>query len=135
MRLNRVFGSGRVKPDPITTRSGLQFFTHSGFNNNLNRPEPELFWVGSGRVGQVFCPPLMFIDDFSRYGYIYLLQEKSQSLDIFKIFKVEVENQLGKRIKSIISYHGGKYYGKYDSLGKQYLGLFAKFLEKCIIIQ
>ena len=35
---------------------------------------------------------MMFIDDFSRYGYIYLLHEKSQSFDMFKTFKAEVEN-------------------------------------------
>ena len=31
---------------------------------------------------------MTFINDFSRYGYIYLLYEKSQSLDMFKNFKV-----------------------------------------------
>ncbi|KAL0368209.1 UNVERIFIED_CONTAM: hypothetical protein Scaly_1039800 [Sesamum calycinum] len=42
---------------------------------------------------------ITLIDDFFRYGYIYLIHEKSQSLDVFKSFKVEVENQLGKSIK------------------------------------
>ena len=32
---------------------------------------------------------------------IYLLYEKSQFLDMFKNFKADVENQLGKRIKSV----------------------------------
>ena len=31
-------------------------------------------------------------EDYSRYGYLYLIHEKSQSLDTFKTFKVEVEN-------------------------------------------
>jgi len=35
---------------------------------------------------------ITFIDDYSRYGYLYLLHEKSQSLDMFKIYEVEVEN-------------------------------------------
>ncbi|KAJ9561618.1 hypothetical protein OSB04_006778 [Centaurea solstitialis] len=35
-----------------------------------------------------------FIDDYSRYTYLYLINEKSDSLDMFKTFKVEVENQL-----------------------------------------
>ena len=34
---------------------------------------------------------ITFIDDYSRYGYLYLIHEKSQSLDIFKSFNVEVE--------------------------------------------
>ena len=77
---------------------------------------------------------ITFIDDFSRYGYLYLIHEKSQSLEVFKSFKVEVENQLNKRIKNVISDRGGEYYGKYDGSGEQRPGPFAKFLEACGII-
>ena len=35
---------------------------------------------------------ITFIDDYSRYDYLYLIHVKSQSLDVFKTFKVEVEN-------------------------------------------
>ena len=35
---------------------------------------------------------ITFIDDYSRYDYLYLIHEKSQSLGVFKTFKVEVEN-------------------------------------------
>jgi len=42
---------------------------------------------------------ISFIDDYSRYAYFFLIHEKSQSLDVFKTFKVKVENQLNKRIK------------------------------------
>ena len=75
-------------------------------------PFPVAAWNGQ----QYF---IMFIDHFFRYGYIYLLHKKSQSLDMFKIFKVEVENQLGKRIKSVKSDCGDEYYGRYDGSGKQ----------------
>ena len=34
---------------------------------------------------------ITFIDDYSRYGYLYLIHEKSQALDVFKSFKAEVE--------------------------------------------
>ena len=77
---------------------------------------------------------MTFIDDFSRYGYIYLINEKSQSLDVFKSYKAKVENQLSKRIKSIISDHGGECYGRYDCSGEQRSGPFTKFLKECIII-
>ncbi|RDX64091.1 hypothetical protein CR513_57388, partial [Mucuna pruriens] len=50
---------------------------------------------------------ITFIDDYSRYDYLYLIHEKSQSLDVFKPFKAEVELQLGKKIKAIKSDHGG----------------------------
>ena len=62
---------------------------------------------------------ITFIDDFSRYDYLYFIHEKSQSLEVFKSFKVEVENQLNKRIKNVRSDRGGEYYGKYDGLGEQ----------------
>jgi hypothetical protein len=35
---------------------------------------------------------ITFIDDYSRYAYVYLISEKSNALDKFKIFKAEVEN-------------------------------------------
>ncbi|GKC72145.1 retrotransposon protein, putative, ty1-copia subclass, partial [Tanacetum coccineum] len=50
-----------------------------------------------------------FIDDFSRYGYVYLLKHKHEVFETFKVFQKEVENQLGKTIKSLRSDHGGKY--------------------------
>ena len=44
-------------------------------------PFPTVSWNGQ----QYF---ITFIDDFSRYGYLYLIHEKSQSLEVFKSFKV-----------------------------------------------
>ena len=35
---------------------------------------------------------ITFIDDYSRFGYIYPIKERSKALDKFKIFKAEVEN-------------------------------------------
>jgi hypothetical protein len=34
---------------------------------------------------------ITFIDDFSRYGIVYLLNEKSQSIDALEVFINEVE--------------------------------------------
>ncbi|GJV49533.1 retrotransposon protein, putative, ty1-copia subclass [Tanacetum coccineum] len=50
-----------------------------------------------------------FTDDFSRYGYVYLLKHKHEVFETFKVFQNEVENQLGKTIKSLHSDHGGEY--------------------------
>jgi len=77
---------------------------------------------------------ISFIDDYSRYAYLFLIHEKSQSLDVFKKFKVEVENQINKRIKSVRSDRGGEYYGRYDGSGEQRPGPFAKYLEECGIV-
>nr|GFA20905.1 hypothetical protein [Tanacetum cinerariifolium] len=35
-----------------------------------------------------------FTDDFSRYGYVYLLKHKHEVFETFKVFQKEVENQL-----------------------------------------
>ena len=71
---------------------------------------------------------MTFIDDFQDMATHISSIEKLQSLDIFKIFKVRVENQLSKTIKSVRSDHGGEYYGRYDGSGEQHLGPFANFL-------
>ncbi|GKB61979.1 retrotransposon protein, putative, ty1-copia subclass [Tanacetum coccineum] len=46
---------------------------------------------------------------FSRYGYVYLLKHKHEVFETFKVFQKEVENQLGKTIKSLRSDRGGEY--------------------------
>ncbi|GJV49437.1 retrotransposon protein, putative, ty1-copia subclass [Tanacetum coccineum] len=50
-----------------------------------------------------------FTDDFSRYGYVYLLKHKHEVFETFKVFQKEVENQLRKTIKSLHSDRGGEY--------------------------
>nr|GEZ19849.1 hypothetical protein [Tanacetum cinerariifolium] len=52
---------------------------------------------------------ITFTDDFSRYGYVYLLKHKHEVFETFKVFQKEVENQLGKTIKSLHSDRGGEY--------------------------
>jgi hypothetical protein len=50
---------------------------------------------------------ITFTDDYSRYGYIYPIKEKSKALDKFKIFKAQVENQHNQKIKVVRSDRGG----------------------------
>jgi transposase InsO family protein len=72
---------------------------------------------------------ISFIDDYSRYMYLYMLHNKNEALDAFKIFKAEVEKQCGKQIKIVRSDRGGEYYGRYTEDG-QAPGPFAKFLQE-----
>ena len=37
---------------------------------------------------------ITFTDDYSRYGYIYPIKERTEALDKFKIFKAEVETNI-----------------------------------------
>ena len=46
---------------------------------------------------------ITFIDDYSRFGYVYLMKQKFEAFEKYKEFKAEVENQLGKHIKAIRS--------------------------------
>ena len=52
---------------------------------------------------------ITFTNDYSRYRYIYLLIYKSEAVEKFKEFKLEVENQLGRSIKSLNNDRGGEY--------------------------
>ena len=52
---------------------------------------------------------ITFIDDYSRYCYVYLLRSKDEAVNAFKTYKAEVETQLNKKIKIIRSDRGGEY--------------------------
>nr|GEY48070.1 retrotransposon protein, putative, Ty1-copia subclass [Tanacetum cinerariifolium] len=52
---------------------------------------------------------VFFTDDFSRYGYVYVLKHKHEVFETFKMFQKDVENQLEKTIKSLRSDRRGKY--------------------------
>ncbi|RVW91696.1 hypothetical protein CK203_024165 [Vitis vinifera] len=69
-------------------------------------------------------------EKIDRFGYVELIHEKSDSLNVFKAFKAKVELQLGKPIKAVKSDRGGEYYGRYDETGRN-PGPFAKFLLEC----
>ena len=77
--------------------------------------------------GQMYF--ITFIDDFLRYSYVYLTHEKSQALNVFKIYKAEVENQLNQRIKSVRSNRGGEYYCRFIELGQHPI-VFSLFLRE-----
>jgi hypothetical protein len=78
---------------------------------------------------------ISFIDDYSRFMYLYLLLSKLEALDAFKTYKREVERQLETKIKIVRSDRGGEYYGRYTESGQR-PGQFDNFLkEKGIIAQ
>ncbi|KAL6328200.1 hypothetical protein AAG906_034343 [Vitis piasezkii] len=56
-----------------------------------------------------------------------------EAIDVFKIYKAEVESQLNRRIKSVRSDRGGEYYGRFTESG-QHLSAFALFLREHGII-
>ncbi|KAL0329140.1 UNVERIFIED_CONTAM: hypothetical protein Sradi_4900700 [Sesamum radiatum] len=52
---------------------------------------------------------ITFIDDHSWYGYVYLMRYKSEAFVRFKEFRLEVENQIGRKIKTLRLDRGGEY--------------------------
>ncbi|GJX88883.1 retrotransposon protein, putative, ty1-copia subclass [Tanacetum coccineum] len=68
---------------------------------------------------------ITFMDDYSRYGYVYLLKHKHEVFETFKVFKNKVENQLRKTIKALRSDRGGEYISQE----------FKDYLKACGIVQ
>jgi transposase InsO family protein len=53
---------------------------------------------------------ITFVDDSTRFFYVYLLKTKDGALHYFKTYKAEVENQLEREIKRLRSDRGGEYF-------------------------
>nr|GEU65069.1 hypothetical protein [Tanacetum cinerariifolium] len=68
---------------------------------------------------------ITFTYDYSRYGYVYLLKHKHTVFETFKVFKNEVENQLGKTINALRLDRGGEYISQN----------FKDYIKSCGIVQ
>lgn len=51
----------------------------------------------------------VFIDDYSRYVWVYFLTHKSEVFSTFKTWRIQVENQTGNRVKYLRSNNDGEY--------------------------
>ncbi|KAH9136198.1 hypothetical protein AeRB84_018561 [Aphanomyces euteiches] len=52
---------------------------------------------------------LTFTDDFSRYGFVFFLKQKSDTLQCFKDFNAYCNTQFGQTVKCLRSDNGGEY--------------------------
>jgi hypothetical protein len=50
-----------------------------------------------------------FVDDFSKFTWIYLLKNKSEVFHVFQIFQTHVERQFNHKILTMQTYWGGEY--------------------------
>ena len=75
---------------------------------------------------------IIFINYHSRFEQLELFNEKSETLDIFKKFRVVIKLKLGKQIKCVHLDRSDEYYGQPSETGKN-LGLFARYLQECEI--
>ena len=63
---------------------------------------------------------ITFIDDSTKYCYVYLLKSKDEAIDKFILYKNEVENQLNKKIKVVRSDRGGEYVSPFAEFCSQH---------------
>ena len=63
---------------------------------------------------------ITFIDDCTRFFYVYLLSSKDEGIDSFKQYKNEVVNQLNMKIKMIRSDRGGEYESLFAEICLEY---------------
>nr|GFA12496.1 retrotransposon protein, putative, Ty1-copia subclass [Tanacetum cinerariifolium] len=88
-----------IESDKVDRQSEMLELVHSDIcelNGHLTRGGNRYF--------------ITFIDDFSRYTYVYLLKSKDHAFETFKIYKAEVENQRGKKIQTLRGDRGGEYF-------------------------
>jgi hypothetical protein len=52
---------------------------------------------------------LIFVDDFSRFTWIYFLKKKSKVFQHLKDFKALIKTQFGNKIKVLRTDNGGEY--------------------------
>ena len=52
---------------------------------------------------------MTFINDCSRYCYVYLIKTKDEVFNKFKTYKTEVENQLERKVNKLRFDRGGEY--------------------------
>ena len=116
-----------VEPFPVCESCLEGKMTNRPFKAKGNRAKEVLELVHTDLCGPMNIQArggyeyfVTFIDDYSRYGYIYLLRRKSECFDKFKEYKAETEKRHGKCIKSLRSDRGGEYL----------LGEFRKYLSE-----
>ena len=52
---------------------------------------------------------ITFIDDHTRYVWVYILKNKSQVFEKFVDWKARVENSIGQKLKTLHNDNGGEY--------------------------
>ena len=62
---------------------------------------------------------ITYIDDFSKFCYVCLLHTKDKALNYFKIYKNELDLQIGSKLKRLRTDKGGEYYDPtyFNSMG------------------
>ena len=90
----------------------------SQYNSPLELIHSDLWGPSPVKSRNEYLYYVSFVDNFSRFTWIYLLKTKSDVTSVFKQFKVMSENLLGTKIKMLQSDWGGEYQGLVPFLKK-----------------
>ncbi|XP_012849888.1 PREDICTED: retrovirus-related Pol polyprotein from transposon TNT 1-94 [Erythranthe guttata] len=114
---NQYFGNDKVSSVTLCDSCILGKQTHVLFpeypSPNLSRCTEILEYIHADVWGPTSVPTyggnryfLSIIDDYSRKVFVFLLKQKSDVFDKFKTWKTLIENQTGKRIKTLRTDNG-----------------------------
>ncbi|CAA7035584.1 unnamed protein product [Microthlaspi erraticum] len=103
--------SSRVcEPCQMSKSSRLKFsVSASSVLNPLDRIHCDLWGPSPVVSNQGFKYYALFIDEFSRYSWLFPLRAKSEFFSVFQEFQKLVENQLNNKIKEFQSDGGGEF--------------------------
>jgi len=94
---------------PLGKISKLSFqLSNSASNNPLNLIHSDV-WSSPIASMRGFKYYVLFVDDYSRYSWIFPMHYKSEVFDIFVKFKTPVENMFSSKIKALQSNGGEEY--------------------------
>ena len=89
------------------TRSSFQSVErNTEYLNLIHRDICDLKFIQTRGGNKYF---ITFVDDSTKYCYVYLLKSKDEAIEKFVLYKKEVENKLNKKIKVLRSDQGGEY--------------------------
>lgn len=84
--------------------------------NQSLRASERLQLIHSDICGSMSCDSLngsryflLFLDDYSRYCWVYFLKQKSEAFDAYERFKALVENEAGRKIRILRTDNGSEY--------------------------
>jgi transposase InsO family protein len=93
----RTFGSRRPPTNIMKTDRPLELLHMDLFG--------PIAYISIG--GSKYC--LVIVDDYSRFTWVFFLQEKSHTQDTLKGFLRQAQNEFGLRIKKIRSDNGTEF--------------------------
>ncbi|OWY93883.1 Rve-domain-containing hypothetical protein, partial [Phytophthora megakarya] len=99
---------GKIAVAPFSHKSGSQIKTQRVLDvvhSDVKGP-----MTPKSKGGARFT--VIFIDDFSRFSFLYFLKAKSEMLKAFEEFRRSAETQTGEILKCIRTDNGGEYTGK-----------------------